>query len=380
VALGVFLYGASLITVGENPVGNFRKEQPVHAGMIVMQSHGFGGSNPFVIGIRASKRDQFLEPKEIQKLEDFNKFLLEKTPVDRILGYTDYLKVMQRAFYNEDQAYYRLPETREQAAQLMLINTDERLDEYVDADRSWVRLLVRMPDHRTSTALAFMDSVDAYLAKSFPASEGYTSYVSGDEPIYAVAATSIVRTVIRTLSVSAVFILLVLIVLFRSVRVGIFTLAPNAFPIVVQLGVMGFSGVQLCTGLSMVSAIAIGIAIDDTIHYVDEYRRGVAAHGDLERAAREAMLKKGPAMVFTSVIFALGFVIFAPAQFTQLGLMGIFLAISVVAALVGDIVWLPGLLMAFRLRLAVPKPALAAAGGAPASTAAKPAESFAKRD
>lgn len=364
--LAICGYGMTKVTLGENAIGNFRKSHPVHAGALQLEAAKFGGSAPFVIAIRVNEKDRFVRPDEVHKLEALQKYLLAETPVDRVVGYVDYLKIMHRAFYAEDPAAYRLPDTEEQIAQLLLMNTDERISQYLDPDRSWVRLLARMPEHNTTKQNQIMAQIEAYLQQQFPAAAGYQTYVTGDELIYSATSYRIETTIIKSLLSSAVMILFLLILLFRSVRVGLIAMIPNFFPIVVQLGTMGLLGVQIGIGAAMISAMAIGIAIDDTAHFFEYYRRRMREHGNVEQAVRETFVFKGPAIIFSSVILALGFLVFSAAEFTALATIGVFLSLAVVAALVGDMFFMPAVILVFRLRFAtkapVRDPKLASAG------------------
>jgi CRP-like cAMP-binding protein/predicted exporter len=146
-----------------------------------------------------------------------------------------------------------------------------------------------------------------------------------------------------------VALLVVLSVLFLSVRVGAVALLPNVFPIVVLFGIMGWTGISLNLSTSLIATIAIGIAIDDTIHFLSFFNGALRESADQGQAARTTLRTIGPAMVFTSVALAIGFGVIGFSGFVPIQHFGILASVTMLVALVGDLFLTPALMQRIRL-------------------------------
>lgn len=351
IVFAVMGYGMSLTKVGESQIGYFPEEHPTRVGATAFQEN-FGGVIPFLISIRTDDQERFHDPAELKKLEELERYLKEQTPVDRVLGIVPLVKMMHRAFFDEDDSYYRLPESREAVSQLLLLNSAERVWDYVDEhDRRWVRIYARMPVWNSGEQQAVFEDVRAYLRTNFPKEKGYDAHVVGDTVIVAHSSNKIARTVGTSFGISLLVILILFAVGFRSLTAALLALPANLFPVVVTFAVIGFFDFGLGVATSTIASIIMGIAVDDTIHFMSQYKKEIESGADPSDAVVGAIRRKGPAIVSTTVIFALGFSVFLLADFNGMRSMGGFLAIAVVAALVGDLLVLAALLRVTRVRL-----------------------------
>jgi len=136
--------------------------------------------------------------------------------------------------------------------------------------------------------------------------------------------------------------------LFRSVRLGLLSMVPNLIPILATLGLMGWAGIDINTATAVISCVAIGIAVDDTIHFLNRYRKEFRAGKGEARAAQDTLVSTGRALVFTSVVLSLGFFVLVFSNFRPLVYFGLLTGVTMVSALAGDLVLLPVLLVAVR--------------------------------
>lgn len=355
-----FVVGALRMTVGESDIGYFEKDQPVHEGALVMQRH-LGGTNPIILSIHLPRKGaedagQLVDPVELKKLEALEKFLVEECGVDRVTSIVDWVKVMNRGFQSLPPDQLVIPETRQQVAQLLLINTDARIREYIDPDNTWARIVARTPEHDTAQLQPIFDKIERYLAVNFPPAAGYDADVTGESVIFALNCETNSQTQALGLASSSLTTLLMLILLFRSGRVGLYAIPANAFPILVTLGTMGWLGIELSVATSMISSITIGFVVDDTIHFIEHYRERIETHGNVRLAIEEAYQTKGPGTVFTGIIFTVGFAIFALSALVPLQHFGILAATAMFIGGIGELTIGPCLLLLTRSTLgAVPK-------------------------
>ena len=159
----------------------------------------------------------------------------------------------------------------------------------------------------------------------------------------------------KGLSLALVVMALVCVVLFQSIRLAAIAFLPNAFPVVTVFGSMGTFGLPLNSGTAMVATIALGIALNDTVHFLLHYRRCRQEGDGVDQAVERTFTEIGRPIVLTSIVNAAGFSIFLVSDFRPLYHFGLLSSVAMGAALVGDLLLLPALLRTFD-RAPVPVP------------------------
>jgi len=139
-----------------------------------------------------------------------------------------------------------------------------------------------------------------------------------------------------------------MVFLFRSVTVGVISMVPNLIPIVMTLGTMGLLDISLNLGTAPVAAIALGIAIDDTIHFLSRFRMELHKDNDYPGAIQRTIRSVGKPILITSLILTVGFFIFLFSNFQFTQNMGVLISFTVISAIFGDLILLPILLLIFR--------------------------------
>jgi predicted RND superfamily exporter protein len=135
-----------------------------------------------------------------------------------------------------------------------------------------------------------------------------------------------------------------MVVLLRSASAGMLTMLPNVFPMLVTFGLMGWIGRPVDVGAMMTASVALGIAVDDTLHFLTWFRRGLKQGQTRQQAIVEAYQRCAPAMTQTTLIAGLGLLVFALSSFQPVSQFGLLMFILLAAALVGDLVLLPAML------------------------------------
>ena len=135
---------------------------------------------------------------------------------------------------------------------------------------------------------------------------------------------------------------------FRSIPVGVISMLPNLAPILLTLGVMGWLAIDLDYYKAAIAAVALGIAVDDTIHLVSRYRHEFKRSGNYEEALTEALTDVGRALLITSVALVLGFLVLLGSIMQSQATQGLLLATTIVTALVADFLLMPALVLTFH--------------------------------
>jgi predicted RND superfamily exporter protein len=139
-----------------------------------------------------------------------------------------------------------------------------------------------------------------------------------------------------------------MMLLLRSLRIGLLSMIPNLIPLLLTFGVMGWVGIPLRTSTALIFSVALGVAVNDTIHFVTRFKEELFLSGDRKMAVRATLLSTGRAIIFTSILMIFGFGTMMTTRFVGIFQMGLLGAVTLFAALLGDLLLLPVCLVIFR--------------------------------
>jgi len=192
----------------------------------------------------------------------------------------------------------------------------------------------------------FVDARDYNLPSKadFDSPDAVSAIYTGVVPLVYKAQRTLLESLQESIGWAFVLIALVMIVLLRSPTAGLFSMLPNIFPVVIIFGAMGWVGIAVDIGSMMTASVAMGIAVDDTIHFLTWFRWGLDQGMHRRRAIRVAFHRVAPAMMQTTAIAGFGLAIFAFSTFTPTQRFGYLMLFMLVVALIGDLIFLPALL------------------------------------
>jgi len=306
---------------------------------------------PLRILLHTHEPDGVKDPRFLEKVDALEAYLRAYPEVSRVFGLPDPLRRMNRLL-NEDRPEYEvLPGSREATAQYLLLLSlaggDEMLGFLTNADYSTVQVVAMLRLVGTTREGEILRELKRYLAEHF-GPDGVTYELTDAAVLNPTLAHHLVNSHFETFGLAFVLIFGAMTLLFRSVRVGLLSIVPNVLPVLLTAGILGFAGITLNVVTVMVASIAIGIAVDDTIHILTRYRlERLEAPGPGE-AMRRTLASSGRAVVFTSVVFTSGFMITFFSQFKIPFHFGILCASIMVGALLADLLILPALLRVVR--------------------------------
>lgn len=285
----------------------------------------------------------FKEPGALGDLDRFQQRIGEMEGVQKTHSVADLVKEINQTVHAGDEAFYQVPGRREQVAQYLLLlelaGEQELVSRFVNDDFSTARLSARVASMTSTDYRALIDKIQSSAPSHI--SPGLTMELTGTVVLYAKIIDTLTRGQIRSLGLAFLIITFLMILYMRSLRIGLISMIPNLFPVLFVLGVMGWAGISLNIVTVMISSIALGIAVDDTIHYLARHRTESRKTGDRLEAMRRTMSHTGRAIVFTSVVMAGGFWVICLSDFRPNIYLGLLTGVAMVAALVGDLLLLP---------------------------------------
>ena len=295
--------------------------------------------------------DYFQKVENIVKIDKMQKYIDTLPGVDKTISFADYLKLVNYASNQFKPEYYRLPEETWELR--MLINSykmmlgQDMLDRFMTPDFSQANILLLTHISSSREFLKAKKNILLYAENAF--SKGVRWDVTGFGMVISESSHQITSGQIKSLSITMIIVFGIMFHLFLSVKVGLIAIIPNMFPIVINFGIMGWFGVELSMFTSLIASIAIGLAVDDTIHYLVRYNREFRKDLNDRRALKETLRHIGRPIIFTTLTISVGFSILAMSSFKPTAIFGTMMAITMFSALVGDLILLPSLLMHVEL-------------------------------
>jgi hydrophobe/amphiphile efflux-3 (HAE3) family protein len=309
--------------------------------------NSLAGIVPFYIVIETGREDGVKDPELLRKIVALQEWLVKTGKVDKTISLADYLRKMHREMNGGDPRFEVIPDTLEEVAQYLLTLEGNELSKYVDFNASTANVLVR---HNLSSSWMFSElrkPLEEYLAKAFP--QPVTVRLTGESILVNDASDFMAINEFTSFGTILFIIGLIHAGLFFSLRAGFLSLIPNVIPIVTNFGVMGLLGIPLNTGTAVVATIAIGIAVDDTVHHMVTYSRELNEHHDPVIAMRRTMQSQGRPIIYVSLALAAGFFVLSFSNFVPIAQMGLLSGIVILVAMVGEMVLTPLLMVSTRL-------------------------------
>ncbi len=289
-------------------------------------------------------------PQFLVYTEAFANWFRQQPEVVHVNVITDIFKRLNRNMHADDEAWYRLPEQRDLAAQYLLLYEMSLpygldLNNQINVDKSSTRMTVMLYNLSTSQVLALEERGQQWLKTNAPPSiltEGASPTV-----MFSHIGFRNIRAMLTGTTVALVLISMILIFALRSFRIGLISLIPNLIPAGMAFGLWAILVGQVGLALSVVTGMTLGIVVDDTVHFLSKYLRARREKGlDAQDAVRYAFRTVGLALVATSVVLALGFLVLTRSAFILNADMGLMTAATIIFALIADFLLLPTLLMA----------------------------------
>ena len=288
--------------------------------------------------------DGFKDPKKLYYIEQVQNYISKIPGVDKVISLNDYLKEMNKSFHNEDEKWYRIPDTKNMVSQFLLLFDISTIDDLVTESFDETRISIRLSEHSSSRQRIIIHKIEKFLKKNTP--KCIKAMVTGRALQQVIIIDALVNSQIKSLLYAGIAISIIMIIVLRSLTIGIISLIPNIFPILINFAIMGMLGITLNTATALISAVAIGIAVDDTIHFLTEYLKMRREHKmPIQNAVEITLKNKGRAIISSSIILFFGFAVLVTSKFHPTFDFGMLTSIIMITALIGDLILLPCILM-----------------------------------
>ncbi len=289
------------------------------------------------------------EPGYLANLAKFTDWLRAQPEVEHVYSYTDIIKRLNKNMHGDDESWYRIPDSRNLAAQYLLLYEMSLpygldLNDRINIDKSASRISATLGNFTTRDMRDFVARSAEWLQQNTP--PAMHSNATGPSAMFAYISFRNIKGMLQGNAIAIVCIAVILMLALRSVGIGALSLIPNAIPILMTFGLWGLLIGKIGMASATVSAVALGIVVDDSVHFLSKYLRARRELGlDKAEAIKYAFETVGLALVVTTIILTFGFLVMALSTFQMNKQLGMMTAVTMVIALVMDFTLLPALLL-----------------------------------
>ncbi len=315
---------------------------------ITFIEENFGGTVPVEMLIRAkSEKFDFTHPHSLKMLEDIQRELLEfNGQYSRTFSIADYIKEINKAFKNGKEEAYTIPETRIDVVDYYELGDEDTLLKMVSSDKMEAR--ISLFSHLESSKKTKENSIiiDDIIEKKI--GRNYTYNLTGSSPLYMVMDKNLRKSQFSSFFSALILIFIMMCFIGRNLKLTIISMIPNLFPIICTLGIMGWLKIPLDVSTIMIASVTIGIAVDDTIHFLVWFRRNALSGMDIKSSLLKTYMDAGKPIVITSVVLCATYLVLISGSVTPIIAFGILASLAMAFALIGDLLVFPALILVFK--------------------------------
>jgi predicted RND superfamily exporter protein len=319
-----FGWGITKVKIETNQIEWFPKKEACYKSSMLVDKNLAGIGNMEIV--LKGEKEMLKQPDILRKIDRLSLEIKKLPRVKKVISLADYVKDINQALQEDDPAHYTIPDSAALIAQelfLFSLSDDGRKE---------------------------LDSIVLQnMANDAFSETGIRVTLTGTTFLYNLMNKYLLESQINGFSLAFLSVIGVLFIAFRSAKYGGLSIIANLLPIIFIIGIMGWFGITLNTGTVMVASVALGIAADDTIHFISRFRKELKPNSSpVHHALRKTTVSVGRAILFTSVINIAGFLILLVSGFQPTREFGMLIAMTLFFALLGDILVLPSVLMAVR--------------------------------
>jgi predicted RND superfamily exporter protein/CRP-like cAMP-binding protein len=340
------LWGWRSLRVDTDWVSYFPEQSALRQRMADLHRSLSGGLVLYVV-VDTGRPDGVKDPAVLRKIAGIQEFLRSTGRVDATVSLADHVKLMHREMNGGAAAFAAVPDSAEEIAQYLLLLDTQDTAKLVSFDGASANVLVRHNLSSSWELAALLRDLDAHVARDVPRSISVRA--TGEDVLVNRAADILAVNELMSFGTTLLIIGLIHALLFTSLRAGFLSLVPNVVPIVYNFGVMGLVGIPLNVGTAIVGSIAIGIAVDDTVHHMIHYSRELKRHHNQRRAMVDTLRSQGRPVIYVSVALAAGFLVLGFSSFVPTRQAGLLCGLIMLVAMVGELTLTPLLMYSTQL-------------------------------
>jgi preprotein translocase subunit SecF len=289
--------------------------------------------------------DSLNTPDALQRMDRLQASLRTMPHVKKVTSVADYVKRIHRELNDGRPEAYVVPDDQATISQELFVfalggDGRHELERVVASDYSRARITVKTQAMSSELVIDEVDEAER-LAKEAFADTGIAAMTTGSGRLFGTLDRYLVDSQVSSFGTAFLTVFAVIFLVFRSLRFGLLSIPPNLIPVIIVLGVMGLLGISLNIATVMVASLALGVVDDDTIHFINRYRREVAAGATTDTAIRLATTHEGRAALTSAIINSAGYAVLLTSEYKPTAWFGGLLALTMIVAFLAQVFILP---------------------------------------
>ena len=357
----VCAYGATKILIDTNIAEMFKADHPLTIAVEVVDQNMSGAQNMEIM-IDTGTSDGMLDAQLLAAVDRLQTRIEERYPdiIGRTNSLANIVKDTNQKMNEDNPEFYRIPESDQAISQLLFMfnsaNPEDRRNIVSDDySRSHISVTARNLGSYEYKELFEAISIDveetfSRVESNFP---NLDVNLTGSMATLMVMADEVANSQFNSFALALLIVSLIMIVSLGSFRGGIMGMVPNAIPAFLAFGLMGLFGIPLDTDTLLIAPIILGIAVDDTIHFMTHYRVELSKTGSIAAALESAIREVGQAVMFTTMVIGLGFAVLSFSDYLGMAKVGFFGSLAIFVALLCDLFLIPAMIIVFKPKFGV---------------------------
>ena len=349
--LTLSFFACSQLYFSHNPIKWFPEESDLRRSVTAVDGK-MGGSVSVEVVLDTQVAEGVYSPEFLMGVEraiqKINGYKNPHFDIGNIVSITDIVKETHQALNGNDKAYYSIPNDRHLVAQelfLLEISGGEELFKLVDRNYQVARLTIVIPWIDTLYYKNFILDIESLIQEAMPPSLDVAVSSTGIVPLLGQTLQGVINSTVASYLIAFIVITIMMVLLLGSVKLGLISMIPNVLPIAMAMGLMYLMSVPLDMFTMLIGSIAIGLTVDDTVHFMHNFRRYVGINGDVEWAISRTLHTTGRAMLTTSLVLSAGFLVLISSEMKNFFNFGVLTAFTIFLALIADFIIAPALMM-----------------------------------
>lgn len=351
------LWRASGIHVGSDFQSFFRETDPIRQATDAI-NRSLVGSMTFYVVIEGKEPDIIKKWDSLWRMKNLQLYIDSLPGVEKTVSFVDYCELLDRGIQEipleppegeiiepllpeVKTTFWANPDQLRGVMRLVFLNAESVAGVVNHPNYTRSTILVRTSLSRSSDIASLVERIETFARGHFPPE--LSVHPTGNLILLTRTTGDIITGQIQSLALTAIVIFILMAAMFLSTRVGLIAMVPNVFPLCIFFGLMELTGSELNFGTNIIASIALGVAVDDTIHIMSRLSSTVRTTLDQEQALLETLSTVGKPALYASLILFFGFLTLCFSTFVPIREFGFLSATTIVIALIGEIALLPAL-------------------------------------
>jgi len=349
------IFGITKLKTTGNIVDDISKKEKLYKDMIFLEEN-FNGVMPLEITINTGKKNGVLRLSTLRKIDQLQDTLALYNEFSKPLSVVEVVKSAKQAFYKGNEKMYSLPNNQEKNFILSYVpdmgsSKKGILNAFVDSSFQTTRVSVQMANIGTNDINRILTDITPKIDSIF-SPDKYQVNLTGTSVVFLSGTNYLVKNLFMSLMLAVLIITILMALIFSSARMILISLIPNIIPQILTAGMMGYFDIPIKPSTILIFSIALGISVDNTIHFLSRYRLQLR-HNEwkIRPAVLAALVETGYSMVYSAIVLFFGFYIFTLSSFGGTEALGYLVSFTLVVALLSNLFVLPSLLLTLDKRI-----------------------------